>query len=195
MFGLVASGRLIDTNAQQVDANKFVFPLLEPQLVNHVVVLLLGTVPLDPGFGAAVYLCSGAPEPSWQYLGFISNEKPSAIFKLKHAKALADPSANPFGFMGFQPATHAQIGLSIEPLSTLMQQQMPGSDAAAQPSDFVFFTQKMLESFYNFSTSFAMSQQQAVMSPQEQYVPMSVLQKWHDKFLQKLSQDPNFWKA
>ncbi len=79
------------------------FALPDPHLVKHIVVLLLGTVPLDPAFGASVYLCTSNPEPSWQYLGFISNEKPSAIFKVKMDSG---PSAgeNPFGMMAVSPS-------------------------------------------------------------------------------------------
>ena len=77
--------------------NKFIFPLTDPHLINHIVVCLLGNVPLDPNFGVAVYLYWLNPDPCWQYLGFISNDKPSAIFKLNYARKVADPGLNPFG--------------------------------------------------------------------------------------------------
>ena len=93
----------IDVNAQQVDVNKFVFPLRDPHLINHIVVLLTGSLPLDPNYGAAVYLYWLNPEPCWQYLGFISNDKPSAIFPLNYAKKVSDPGINPFGLMAPPP--------------------------------------------------------------------------------------------
>lgn len=50
---------------------------------------MLGTSPFPAGMGGAVYFCF--PDPSvgqvWQLLGFITNEKPSAIFKISGLKA------------------------------------------------------------------------------------------------------------
>lgn len=65
------------------------FNLPDYEKVNHVVVFMLGTVPFPTGMGGAVYF--SFPDPSvgqvWQLLGFITNEKPSAIFKISGLKA------------------------------------------------------------------------------------------------------------
>ncbi len=143
--------------------NRFVFPLAEPQLIHHVVVFLLGTVPLDPAYGVSVYLCWANPEPCWKYLGYLSNDKPSAIFKINFAKTVSDPGANPFGLplpaaaagdgagfggvgsagagagagaLGFaSPAVSAQIGLSIEPLAAIAHQAAPEARPGAPAAD------------------------------------------------------------
>ena len=198
MFGLVASGRLIDTNAQQVDVNKFVFPLVEPQLINHLVVLLTGVQPLDPSTGCSVYLCWANPEPCWQYLGFICNEKPSAIFKINFAKRVADASGlpNPFGHMSPMVAlggSVAQIALSIEPLAAIAQMTAQ-ADTVSHPADFPAFAMKMLENFHNFAASYSVDRAQAMTSPGEQFIPYSTLTKWHEKFSTRFAQDPSFWK-
>lgn len=79
----------VQTDAQQVAGDKFVFNLPDYENVNHVVVFMLGTVPFPAGMGGAVYF--SFPDPSvgqvWQLLGFITNEKPSAIFKISGLKA------------------------------------------------------------------------------------------------------------
>uniref|UniRef100_A0A3Q2QA02 Protein Hikeshi n=1 Tax=Fundulus heteroclitus TaxID=8078 RepID=A0A3Q2QA02_FUNHE len=90
MFGCLVAGRLVQTDAVQVASDKFVFNLADYENVNHVVVFMLGTVPFPAGMGGAVYfsfpdLVSGAPV--WQLLGFITNDKPSAIFKISGLKA------------------------------------------------------------------------------------------------------------
>eukprot|EP00048_Salpingoeca_helianthica_P004465 m.77074 g.77074 ORF g.77074 m.77074 type:complete len:198 (-) comp13204_c0_seq1:20-613(-) len=196
MFGLVAAGRLLDTNAQQVDVNKFVFPLPDPESIKHIAVMMLGTVPLDPDFGAAVYLCWNNPDPLWLYLGFISNEKPSAMYKIDFKAAVGDGGANPFGaaFMQASSGVQAQVGLSIEPLATL-RELVPATSKGPHIADMAFFTQKMLESFYNFAASFALTPYQASSGPaSETYFPTSTLQRWHERFLQRLQQDPGFWK-
>ena len=68
---------------QQAGVNEFFISLEDVQSVNHVVVFLTGQVPFSDGFGGSIYF--GWPTEggvSWQLLGFITNEKPSAIFKI-----------------------------------------------------------------------------------------------------------------
>lgn len=47
-------------------------------------VFLTGQVPFTDGFGGSIYFGWPTDEGgvSWQLLGFITNEKPSAIFKI-----------------------------------------------------------------------------------------------------------------
>ena len=70
------------------------FPLVDPDSINHVVIFMLGTMPFPDGYAAAIYMNWDGLE-NWQLLGFISNEKPSAIFKIAHSK-LAQTAVNPF---------------------------------------------------------------------------------------------------
>uniref|UniRef100_A0A3B3XR98 Protein Hikeshi n=1 Tax=Poecilia mexicana TaxID=48701 RepID=A0A3B3XR98_9TELE len=90
MFGCLVAGRLVQTDAVQVASDKFVFNLADFENVNHVVVFMLGTVPFPAGMGGAVYFSfpdPGSGAPVWQLLGFITNDKPSAIFKISGLKA------------------------------------------------------------------------------------------------------------
>jgi hypothetical protein len=57
----------VQTNLQQVDVNKYVFELSDAQLINHIVVFLLGTIPFEPGYAATVHLLW--PNKEWQLLG------------------------------------------------------------------------------------------------------------------------------
>ena len=59
----------VDTAPVQTDVDKFLFTIPEPESVNHFVIFLLGTEPLDPAFGAAVYVAWPAPEPAWNLAG------------------------------------------------------------------------------------------------------------------------------
>nr|XP_057946878.1 protein Hikeshi-like isoform X2 [Doryrhamphus excisus] len=95
MFGCLVAGRLVQTDAVQVASDKFVFNLPEYESVNHVVVFMLGTVPFPAGMGGAVYFSFPDPAsggPVWQLLGFIANDKPSAIFKISGLKAQMTPN-------------------------------------------------------------------------------------------------------
>ncbi|XP_057187422.1 protein Hikeshi [Triplophysa rosa] len=197
MFGCLVAGRLVQTDAQRIASDKFVFTLPDYEHVNHVVVFMLGTSPFPAGMGGAVYFC--LPDPSagqvWQLLGFITNEKPSAIFKISGLNA-GEGGAHPFGMMEApQVSSVAQVGVSVESLD-LLAQQTPVSNAHVSTVDsFTLFTQKMLESLYNFTSSFALTQAQMTPNPSEMYVPASSILKWYENFQRRMVQNPNFWKT
>jgi len=55
--------------------------------VNHVVVFMTGTSPFPDGYGGAVYFSLPTEgSPAWHHLGFLANDKPSAIFKVSGLK-------------------------------------------------------------------------------------------------------------
>lgn len=197
MFGCLVAGRLVQTDAVQIASDKFVFNLSDYENVNHVVVFMLGTVPFPAGMGGAVYF--SFPDPSsgglvWQLLGFITNDKPSAIFKISGLKAGVG-GAHPFGMMSSPPSpSAAQVGVSVEALEQLAQ-QIPVSSAAVSTVDsFLQFTQKMLDNLYNFASSFAVTQAQMTPNPSETFIPSSSIRKWYENFQRRLAQNPNFWK-
>ncbi|XP_056120794.1 protein Hikeshi [Rhinichthys klamathensis goyatoka] len=197
MFGCLVAGRLVQTDAQQVSADKFVFDLPDCERVHHVVVFLLGTVPFPAGMGGAVYFSFPDPAlgPVWQLLGFITNDKPSAIFKISGLKA-GEGGAHPFGMMAASQAPSvAQVGVSVESLDLLAQQTPVSHSAVSTVDSFTQFTQKMLESFYNFTSSFALSQSQMTPNPSEMFVPASSILRWYENFQRRMMQNPNFWKT
>ncbi|KAE8627783.1 hypothetical protein XENTR_v10007160 [Xenopus tropicalis] len=180
MFGCLVAGRLVQTDAQQVAEDKFVFNLPDYESINHVVVFMLGTVPFPERMGGSVYFSypDQSGMPVWTLLGFITNEKPSAIFKISGLKS-GEGSQHPFGTMNIpQTPSVAQIGISVELLEQ-MAQQTPVANAAVSTIDsFTQFTQKMLDNFYNFATSFAVSQAQMTPNPSEVFIPSNVVLKW-----------------
>ncbi|ROL50346.1 Coiled-coil domain-containing protein 81 [Anabarilius grahami] len=189
MFGCLVAGRLVQTDAQQVASDKFVFNLPDCENVNHVVVFMLGTVPFPAGMGGAVYF--SFPDPAvgqvWQLLGFITNDKPSAIFKISGLKA-GEGGAHPFGMMTVpQAPSVAQVGVSIESLDLLAQQTPVSNSAVSTVDSFTQFTQKMLESLYNFTSSFALSQSQMTPNPSEMFVPASSILKCQRRFIPSFS--------
>ncbi|EDM18566.1 similar to RIKEN cDNA 0610007P06, isoform CRA_a [Rattus norvegicus] len=90
MFGCLVAGRLVQTAAQQVAEDKFVFDLPDYENINHVVVFMLGTIPFPEGMGGSVYFSypDSNGVPVWQLLGFVTNGKPSAIFKISGLKSV-----------------------------------------------------------------------------------------------------------
>ncbi|KAG9062002.1 hypothetical protein KI688_006721 [Linnemannia hyalina] len=135
MFGCIVAGRLVQTNLQQVDVNKFTFQLDDAEAINHIVVFLLGTIPFQHGSAATVHLLW--PNKTWQLLGMLSNEKASAIFRLKAngSKSTAQQSTTGASISDMSmdsssstttssttvPIT-ATLGISIEPIDVVMSQ-------------------------------------------------------------------------
>ncbi|OZJ06945.1 hypothetical protein BZG36_00138 [Bifiguratus adelaidae] len=205
MFGCIVAGRLVQTNLQQVDVNKWIFELPEAASINHIVVFLLGTIPFEPGNAATVHFLW--PGKDWHLLGMLSNEKPSAIFRLK-GKAIptSDGTAN--------VNITATVGISIEPKSSVQtqmsaltstHQELSGTSGAlvlrTQPSESetAAIATKLLQNLFNFVTSFAqntvppgeiglMSQ----MSVQNTWLPLKVFQQWYDNLGRKIKADPNY---
>lgn len=173
--------------------------------MGHVVVFLTGAVPFNPGFAGAIYFGWPSPEGgiTWQYLGYISNEKPSAIFKLAKLKQTT-LNTSPFsgGSFGTISATTALIGITVETVNDIIAKQ-PAEDAVASTvSSYNEFCTKMLENFYNYASSFAVGQMdiaatvaQGGGNPSMTYVPMQTLQAWYNTFSKRLATNPNFWKS
>jgi len=88
----------------------------------------------------------------------------------------------------------AQIGISVEPLDQLAQQTPASQSIPSSLNTFVEYTQKMLENFFNFASSFAITQTQMTPNPSESFVPLSVVQRWYENYQRKMANDPNFWK-
>ncbi|EFN62288.1 Protein OPI10-like protein [Camponotus floridanus] len=196
MFGIIVAGRLVQTDFHQIGENQFLITVPDADNINHIVVFLTGIIPFPDGMGGAVYFSwpdANAP-PNWQFLGYVSNAKPSAIFKILNLKKNHEFENSNVGIFGIGKISHvAQIGISIEPLVIIEQQA--ATVAATTTNTFVDFVQKMLTSFVNYVTSFTVTQTQMTPNPTENFIPLSTLQSWYETFERRLQQNPNFWKS
>ncbi|KAK4016128.1 hypothetical protein OUZ56_031087 [Daphnia magna] len=200
MFGLIVAGRLVQTDFQQISEAQFAITIPDADNINHLVVFLTGTVPFPDGFGGSVYFRWPEPDlatpPVWQLLGHLTNVKPSNIYKitgLKKNPGGYNPS--PFGLNPGGIHHHAQIGISIEPLS-LISTQSPS--AIAEPSNtttFQEFAERTVQHLFNYVTSFAVTQSQMTPNPTENYIPMSALRNWFNNFTRRLELNPQFWRS
>jgi hypothetical protein len=197
MFAVIVAGRPVQTNFQQVDATKYAIVLDNAATINHITVFLYGD-PLPPAYGAGVYLLW--PNKDWAFLGWLSNDKPSAIFRLKSNTMDADESIT------------ATLGASIEPLDILLNQQASMGKHAfstvdtgvliTQP-DVVAFTARSLRllrhlqhyilSFHGGDKALGSGQQAFVNLPDgSAYVNVHVFEEWSRLVESKLKLDPQF---
>ncbi|XP_043265022.1 protein OPI10 homolog [Colletes gigas] len=196
MLGIIVSGRFVQTDFQQIGDNQFLITVPDADNINHIVIFLTGVVPFPDGAGGAVYFSWPDPTapPNWQFLGYISNCKPSAIFKISTLKKNHEFENSNLGIFGVGKISHvAQIGISIEPLGVIEQQAATVSLAIS--NSFLDFVQKMITSFLNYVSSFSVTQAQMTPNPTENFVPLSTIQGWYETFERRLQQNPNFWKA
>ncbi|KAJ1789987.1 hypothetical protein LPJ59_005245 [Coemansia sp. RSA 2399] len=219
MFGCIVAGRLVQTNIQQVDVNKYVFELSDAHRINHVVVFLLGTIPFEPGYAATVHLLW--PNKSWQLLGALSNDKPSAIFRLKSAITPEEAEA------ARMPGANAELGISIEPLQVVeqqiqqmqqqqqqQQQQQPSTSTSQSLIPFAStraegngnvsgmpaqaakaFAERALQNLFDYAMSFAAQPDATTMgmigsNAPVQVLPVKVFNDWYNSFLRKVQRDP-----
>jgi len=198
MFGLIVSGRLVSTNWEQVSPTNCIAEIPDADSVNHVVIFLTGAVPFPEGMGGAVYFCWPGTGQAWQLLGNISNNKPSAIFRISKLKTADENENMTNSFMqlgaGMPARVNATVGISVEPLVNIEGQTPAAQTEAATVSNFMEFSQKMVENLFNYATSFAVSAVDMRTRPGETFVPFSSLQQWYTNFERRLQQNPNFWR-
>ncbi|CAH8588545.1 unnamed protein product [Schistosoma bovis] len=197
MFAVLVAGRPVQTSFNRVSESQFLLDLLPLNDVNHIVVFLTGETVFPPNMGGGVYL--GIQQngvPNWHFLGVLTNEKPSAIYKVgKLAKnAQLQNVIHPFGtntsFQCSNGVVPAQIGISVDLLTNLPQQTEEITPESSVSADkMTQFTRFAAESLFNYVASFARDN-----STSDPLVPMSAIKRWFDTMLQKLSLDASFWR-
>lgn len=203
----------MDTNFQQVDANKFLVTISNADSLNHVVVFLTGLIPLPTGTASCIFFSLPDPNapPAWHYLGHLTNEKPSAIYKLSNltvSHIRNNQIAVQSGQMAFNysqaPVLHvAQIGISVEPIDSVLQMVPAVETSASNINTFTEFINKTVGNLYNYCSSFSRTTNELIGNPFQasqpssntQFVPLSSIQNWYENYTRRLSNDQNFWKT
>ncbi|KAH8990764.1 DUF775-domain-containing protein [Lactarius akahatsu] len=188
MFGCCVAGRLLQTNLQQIDETKAAFELPAAESINHVCVFLLGTVPFPEGYGATVHFFWPVHDSIRNRL---SNEKPSAIFRLRGSFVSQSSSSQAAFSNSAQPTTGigvtAVLGISIEPLPQVLEQVSVLPTAAPKPvpalSDATVFAEKIVKHLFNYVSSFV-SGSGTSLSP-DSMVPVGLIARWYESFLAK----------
>lgn len=205
----------MDTNFQQVGTNKFLVTIPNADSLNHVVLFLTGIIQLPPDLASCIFFSLPDPNasPTWHYLGYLTNEKPSAIYRLSN---LTQSKHNSNGTIGIQPADSsgmvfnfqqapvvhvAQIGISIEPIASVTQMVPVVESTAPKTSTLTEFINKTVGNLYNYCSSFGRPASEIsnmcplTGSKDSLFVPLSTIQTWYENYTRRLSNDQNFWKS
>lgn len=202
VFGVIVAGRPIQANFVQAGDTEFVTEVADAGSINHVVVFLTGIMPFPEGTGGSVYIRwarGGGMEPNWHFIGFICNQKPSAIFRVGQLHKMDAAHEGVFASMApaFASAAQgcAQIGISVEPLNIIAGKVPAAGTTPSIQSSFMEFAEKMLKNFVNHVESFVVRLPRPDFSSQTaEYIPASVVQYWFNNFSRRLEQNPDFWK-
>jgi protein Hikeshi len=196
----------VQTNLTTYSATQFAFTIPAQPTFHHIVVFVLPGSVLPPDTAAAVYI-QLPNESGFSLLGAISNEKPSAIFRINNPVAAAlsqdedamvDESApTPTSLTGTGDII---LGISIEPAVEVSQQlallksarvqspvePAPSMALATRPPSTKLLAQRIIRNAFNFLASFAGG------SGDNEVVPLRSFQDWWVKFEKKIELDPGF---
>uniref|UniRef100_A0A915Q232 Hikeshi-like domain-containing protein n=1 Tax=Setaria digitata TaxID=48799 RepID=A0A915Q232_9BILA len=151
---------LIQTDFVQVSRTEFVIEMGDSSSANHVVVFLTGIAPFPADMAGSVYIRwpKIGTETNWHYLGYIANDKPSAIFRVAQLHKMDAVHGGLFVSnlsTSGSVAGNAQIGISVEPLAVITSKVPAEGTTVSQQSSFMEFAEKMLQNFVNHLQSFA----------------------------------------
>ncbi|CAP25843.2 Protein CBG05351 [Caenorhabditis briggsae] len=190
IFGVIVSGRT-PIEVQPVSDSEFSCEILNADAINHVVVFLTGAQPFPEGVGGSVYIRWPTQDGgNWHYLGFICNQKPSAIFKVAQLHKSDASHANVFGGQQMQlySSGSAQIGINAEALSIIEGRQAVEGTQASQQSTLVEFAEKMIRNLINHTESFS------IRLPDPSSIT-GAFQSWYNSFSRRFAANPYFWRA
>ncbi|GAA5950640.1 hypothetical protein JCM3765_000560 [Sporobolomyces pararoseus] len=124
MFAFVVPGRLVQQTLQDPSSpERFLAQIDKVEELNHITVFLTGQAPFPQGYGATVHL--EIPGKGFQLIGGLSNEKPSAIFRLRGTTI---PSTTPQFSSNSSSSTligttsTTTLGILCEPLTSIANQ-------------------------------------------------------------------------
>ncbi|KAG8799488.1 hypothetical protein FRC17_007130 [Serendipita sp. 399] len=141
-----------------------------------------GDVPFPPGYAATVHFYW--PDKGIQLLGMLSNDKPSAIFRVRGSFGTSKPSHATHQLLiasTQSSGTTAQLGIAIEPIEVVMNQVSslpPPNKPVTDPST---LAEKIGKHLVNYLSGFG-----EVAPGGQMYVPMSAVTRWYDNFVGKI---------
>lgn len=215
-FGIILPSRPVQTSPVAISPTQFAFTLPSNPPFAHVVVFLLPGIVLPDATLAAIYIQLPGTNPEFKLLGALSNDKQSAIFKVKNElfingvdrsgeDEMTDIDSSSASASTNNGVAEVTIGISIEASATILPQlsnlqasQVAPSDpstALVRPNEQLFnrvstkaLAQRIIKDAFNFLASFA-----GKTDPSgEEVLPLKSFRDWWAKFERKIENDPGF---
>uniref|UniRef100_A0A0N4ZPE3 DUF775 domain-containing protein n=1 Tax=Parastrongyloides trichosuri TaxID=131310 RepID=A0A0N4ZPE3_PARTI len=200
VFAALVVGRNVNANFEVVSPNNFLCTITDNTNISHIVIFLTGAEPFPEGFGGSIYMrwaSVGNTDPAWHYLGSISNDKPSAMFKVGNLYDKEPTHSNIFSSQNIFTLSHncCQIGIQVESLNEIGQRTATEGVKPSMEGEMTEFCKKMLTNFFNYCQSFI-----TIVPNGNEYnqtvevIPAKCLEQWYNKFESRLKVNPKFWK-
>ncbi|KAI3653432.1 hypothetical protein MP228_001379 [Amoeboaphelidium protococcarum] len=193
MFAHVIASRPVSSDFQQVDATHVVCDIIDAVSVNHICVFLTQTLPANVGASVHFQFVNSG----WKLLGVLTNEKPSAIFKLKGFDQIQNlgGSQSSMSIATTQgQRINAQLGISLEPIDQVQnqmaemqrarqsQQQQQQQQVSIASGDKQQIAESILRQLYEFITSFVSD----IGTQSNATIPLRAFQEWYNKMTTKI---------
>jgi hypothetical protein len=159
---------------RQVDTNRWVIEVTNATPINELACFI--SQPLPPGMALGCHIAS-APFEKWHYLGPVTSEAPSALFKTRYVWTAGDA----------MPTT-VQFGVSLEPTASLAA--LPAERVSAEVLE---AGRRIGQDLYNYLTSFAVTVNLAGELKVE--MPLNTLERWLQRFREKCQRQGLDWLA
>ncbi|KAH9811345.1 hypothetical protein DFH28DRAFT_1085140 [Melampsora americana] len=185
MFACIIPSRPIQTQSTTIPPDKIIFEFDEPNQINHLVVFLTGAIPFPDGYGASVHFLF-PNQSEWKLLGMLSEDKPSAIFRLKGNQT---SNFNHHHHPSISINSKASLGLQLSPIEEIQREcsksnQLIKLTSTTSPSiDFnspqsIEFIKSLGSNLFNYLASFS------VQLPGQigQWINFIHLEKWYKTF-------------
>lgn len=197
---------MVRTDFCRISETNFVLEMENGSSINHICVSLSGSEPLPEGSAASIHICF-PPKEHWNRVGFISNQKPSAIFRINSDPNTQNNSSNNFNPTGFHNqfgrSDWIRIGISLEPLDIALQHQssldplqpialsanMQDVDSSVPAVEAQAVTKRLMDHFHNYLSSF-----NGIVDFQgKSYIPVDLINRWYASLQSKMLMDPFFF--
>ncbi|KAE9555020.1 hypothetical protein FO519_001766 [Halicephalobus sp. NKZ332] len=192
ILGVIASGRMVQTNFKSEDGIVFNIIIENIGTVDHIVVFLTGVTPFPESMAGSVYVRFQNSPESFHFLGVISNEKPSAFFRISNVNTNNQGQMAGIYNRSFEgPSDAAEILVHVESANDAFG-RVSDSKTATAKTGFAEFQKKAMRNFVNYANSFVRTLPNG-NGQSGQFIPIDVVNQWYNNFLKRLENNPKFW--
>ena len=186
LWGVVAPGRPVMTNFQQIEPTKWMAELAQPGSVPEVAFFLLPSAlaQMPEGSGAVLYYAVAPHYALWNLVGTLTRDSPSGVFRTgwpTNEQVVASPVL--------------RLGVAVE--SRDVVENLQSAKCANSAQSRLRWGRRVAQDLYHYLQSYARPAAAAAAATAgraEEFLvmPVNVLDRWMQRFEAKYKRDPNF---